>query len=75
MLFRSGTGELIKAALDQEMQSGNTKIYSNIYIDVLNKNDNKGFSLDENGNVAFSTKVSPETFLYESINKYVFEDD
>lgn len=58
----------------QEMQSENTKIYSNIYIDVLNKNDNKGFSLDENGNVAFSTKVSPETFLYESINKHVFVD-
>ena len=30
--------------------------------------------MDENGKVVFSTKVSPETFLYESINQHVFVD-
>ena len=58
----------------QEIQSENTKIYSNSYIDILSKNTNKGFSMDENGKVVFSTKVSPETFLYESINQHVFVD-
>ena len=58
----------------QEIQSENTKIYSNSYIDILSKNTNKGFSMDENGKVVFSTKVSPETFLYESINQHIFVD-
>ena len=58
----------------QEIQSEKTKIYSNNYIDVLNKNTNKVFSIYENGKVVFAKKVSPETFIYESINQYVFVD-
>lgn len=61
-----------KEIYTQDIQSENTQIYSNSHIDVLNKNINKGFSMDENGNVIFSTKVSPETFIYESINQHVF---
>lgn len=61
-----------KEIYNQDIKSEDIQINSNSYIDVLNKNTNKGFSMDESGNVIFSTKVSPETFIYESINKHVF---
>lgn len=61
-----------KEAHTQDIQSKDAKLFSNNYIDILSKNTNKGLSLDENGNIVFSIKVSPETLLYESINEYVF---
>lgn len=56
----------------KEIQPENTKLTSNKYIDILNKKTNNGISINEDGKILFNTKVSPETFLYESINEYVF---
>ena len=61
-----------KEIYTQDINSENINIYSNYYIDIFNKENNKGFSIDENGKTIFSTKVLPETFIYESINQHVF---
>ena len=57
---------------NQDIKKENINLDINNYIDITNKNTNKGFSLDKDGKVIFSTSILPETFLYKSVNENVF---
>lgn len=56
----------------QDINIENSSINIDNYIDIINKDNNRCYSIDESGKVKFSMNVSQETFLYKSINEYVF---
>lgn len=61
-----------KDIYNQSINAEDINLSINNYIDILNKKTNKGFSLNENGKVMFSTSVTSDSVLYKSMGEHVF---
>jgi len=70
----SAVNENGKEIFSKDIPVENVKLSSDNYIDVLNKNSNKIYSIDDKGEIIFSSETSKDGFLYKSINEYVFVD-
>ncbi|MBQ3422382.1 MAG: hypothetical protein IJH34_12110, partial [Romboutsia sp.] len=70
----SAINENGKEVFSKEIPVENVNLSSDNYIDVLNKNSNKIYSIDDKGEIIFSSETSKDGFLYKSINEYVFVD-
>lgn len=56
----------------QNIQKDSIKLYNNTFIDVINKNINRCSSINEHGKTQFAIDSLPDTFIYQSINKYIY---
>ena len=70
----SAINENGKEVFSKDIPVENVNLSSDNYIDVLNKNSNKIYSIDDKGEIIFSSETSKDGFLYKSINEYVFVD-
>ncbi|MEG2983933.1 MAG: hypothetical protein RR835_04480 [Peptostreptococcaceae bacterium] len=61
-------GEII-SKLDINKEISEYNMYSNHYIDIVNKKDNRAFSINKKGQTLFGNDVLPETILYTSVNQ------
>lgn len=68
----SSINENGKEIFSKDIPVENVNLSSDNYIDVLNKNSNKIYSIDDKGEIIFSSETSKDGFLYKSINEYVF---
>lgn len=60
----------IKFSVDKKMND--YQIFSNYYIDVIDKDNGLVFSINEAGKFIFNEKIPYETLVYKSIDKYTF---
>lgn len=63
-----------KEIFNKDISVNNVNLSSDNYIDILNKNSNKIYSINKKGEIIFISETSKSGFLYKSINEYTFAD-